>query len=215
MSSVRDLISSNKLLLACATCILAVGCSSQPQAIEPVSIDAEAASSQAMELYDSDGDRRLSEGELAAVPGILENLDKYDSDGDGVVSENEISERIELWEEQAMGLRALSVIVLMGGKPLQGAEITFVPESYLGDGPKTAKGTTNQQGFTKVSVAREDLPPDLHSTRIRGIYGGTYRIEVTHPDIAIASKYNTNSILGAEIARDTLGDELVLRVEKQ
>ena len=49
---------------------------------------------------------------------------------------------------------------------------------------------------------------------MRGVYGGTYKIEITHPNVQVPAKYNTSTTLGEEVARDTLGDRLVLKLEK-
>lgn len=196
-------------------CLTLVGCSSSPTAIVPVEIDAGRAASQAMELYDMDNDGTLNAVELIAIPGIHTHLDKYDLDGDGMVSADEITERIELWEDQAMGIRTLDVEVILGTRPLQSAEVRFVPEAYLGDGPKVASGTTDSKGFAKISVAVDELPDDLRKARMRGLFGGTYKIEVNHPTLNVPAKYNSETTLGEEVARDTIGDRLVLKLEKE
>ncbi|WP_148074729.1 EF-hand domain-containing protein [Bythopirellula goksoeyrii] len=196
-------------------CNLALaGCSSGPTAIRPVDIDADQAGDQAIEFYDKDGDGTLNVDELAAVPGVLKYLDKYDQNADGLVSGDEITERVELWDDQAMGIRTLDVEVTIGARPLQGAEVRFVPESYLGDGPKVASGTTDSKGFAKISVAVDELPDDLRKARMRGLFGGTYKIEVTHPTLKVPATYNTETTLGEEVARDTIGDWLVLKLDK-
>jgi hypothetical protein len=190
------------------------GCSSGPTAIAPIDVDASNASEKALETYDTDADGSLNDAELIAVPGILKHKDKYDLDEDGLVSGEEIAHRIDLWQDQKMGIRTLNVKIRLGNRPLSGADVRFVPETYLGEAPKIGSGTTDSQGFTKISVAFEDLPEDLRKARMLGIYGGTYKIEITHPTIKIAPKYNTATILGEEIARDTLGDELVIQIDK-
>ncbi|TWU22795.1 hypothetical protein [Bythopirellula polymerisocia] len=191
-----------------------VGCNSRPTAIEPVEIDADQAGELAIEMHDKDGDGALSSSELQAVPGILNHLEKYDLDEDGMVSSQEITERIELWNDQAMGIRTLDVEVSMDNRPLSGASVRFVPETFLGDGPKPASGMTDSKGFAKISVAVDELPEDLRKARMRGIYGGTYKIEITHPSMNIPSKFNTATTLGEEVARDTIGDWLVLKLQK-
>ena len=61
----------------------------------------------------------------------------------------------------------------------------------------------------------EELPEDLKTARMGGIYGGSYKIEVTHPKIKLPSRYNSNTTLGEEIARDTVRERVVLKLEKK
>ena len=82
------------------------------------------------------------------------------------------------------------------GKPLAGAEVKFVPETFLGDDIKTASGKTNQAGMARLSVAttsRADPP---------GVAFGLYRVEITKPGDNIPAKYNTETTLGQEVALD-------------
>jgi hypothetical protein len=46
-----------------------------------------------------------------------------------------------------------------------------------------------------------------------GIRGGVYRIEVTHSDGAIPSKYNSATTLGREIAIDTIPGLIFLNLK--
>ncbi len=191
------------------------GCSSGPRAIAPVDIDADQAAERAIEMYDKDGDGTLNASELSEIPGIQKHLDKYDLDADGIVSADEITGRIELWEEQAMGIRTLEVQVIMENRPLGGANVRFVPEAFLGDGPKIASGTTDSKGFAKISVAADELPEDLRKARMRGIFGGIYKIEITHPNLNVPARFNTATTLGEEVARDTTDDWLVFKLQKE
>ncbi len=157
----------------------------------------------------------LSDEELAAVPAIKKYKQLYDQDGDGAVSQQEIADRIDLWKDQGVGIRSLNVLVLLAGRPLPGASVRFVPEPYLGDGPKVALGHCDQNGATKVTVAMEDLPEALRTARMGGIFGGSYKIEVTHPKIKLPSRYNSQTTLGEEIARDTVRERVMLKLEKK
>jgi hypothetical protein len=198
--------------------VMALGvssCSSRPAAIQPVAISPGEASAKAIDLYDKNGDGLLSEDELTSVPALKKYKQLYDQDGDGAVSQREIADRIDQWEEQGVGIRSLNILVLLADRPLPGATVRFVPEPYLGDGPKVATGQCDRNGATKVTVAMEDLPEALRTARLRGIFGGSYKIEVTHPKIKLPSCYNTNTILGEEIARDTVRERVVLKLEKK
>lgn len=195
--------------------VLFVGCGSGPNAIEPIYINAGAASSEAIQLYDHNGDNRLDDAELANVPGILLHKDKYDVDKDGFVSEEEIANRIGNWRDKGIGFATVRISVLLDKRPLSGATVRFVPEPYLGEAPKIGTAVTDSSGDAKMSVAKEYIPEDLRVARMRGMFGGTYRIEVTHPNIELPERYRNGSALGNEIARDTVGDGIVLELSSK
>ncbi len=199
---------------AAALTILAAlsGCSRGPAAVRPVAVDSGDASRCAIEQYDKNGDGALDDAELAAVPGIKKHTDKYDKDGDGKISRDEIAGRIDLWAEQGMGIRSVDVVVRLDRQPLSGANVRLVPEPYLGDGPKEADGVTDASGFARLSVAKEDLPEALQKAHFRGVFGGTYKIEITHPKRKLPEKLNVHTELGEEVARDTIGDRVELEL---
>lgn len=198
-----------------ALAMIVAGCSSAPPAIEVVDFDADSAGEMAMEAYDQDGDDCLSKDELSRVPGILKYQEKYDADKDGCVSEAEIAARVESWSHQGVGLRTLIVEVLLDDRPLPGAQVRMIPEAYLGDGPKPAAGKTDSSGAAKMSVAPEFLPEDLRQARMRGVFAGTYRIAVEHPKTRLPEKYVAGNALGDEIARDTVGDRILLELSSR
>lgn len=204
-----------RLGICSAILVVIVGCSKHPARIHPVDIDAKSASANAIDQYDKNGDGLLDNDEMTAVPGILKYKDKYDTDGDGMVSREEIANRISRWKKLGLGVVSLNVVVRLAGRPLPGASVRFVPEVYLGAGPRIATGECNQIGETKVSVANSELPKVLQAARLGGIYGGTYKIEVTHPQVTIPEKYNTATTLGEEVARDTVRERLVLELKKK
>jgi len=195
--------------------VMPTGCSSQPAGIEPIRFNARTASAQAIELYDRDGDGMLNDEELASVPGILKYKDKYDTDGDGMVSRQEIADRINSWSDNGVGFRTLKAVVLLDKRPLSGATVRFVPEPYLGDAPKVATGTTDGSGTARISVDVEHIPEDLRAARMRGMFAGTYKIEVTHPSRNLPERYTTGQALGEEVARDTFGDRVELELESR
>ena len=82
------------------------------------------------------------------------------------------------------------------GQPLQGAEVKFVPEKFLGSEIKTASGVTDAGGVAMIS-APQSRPDDP-----AGVPPGFYRVEITQSGLAIPAKYNTDTVLGAEIASD-------------
>ena len=187
-----------------ATLSVAAGCSGRPAAVRPVAIDSDDAAAAAMQAYDKNGDGALADDELAAVPALLAYKKLYDLDGSDSVSEDEIATRLDLWSDQGLGFRQLSVVVTLDGKPLGGANVEFSPESYLGENVKPATGVTGSDGVAQLSVAKSDLPPSLARLPIGGVTGGTFKVRVTHPTLKLPGKFNVETQYGEEIARDTI-----------
>jgi hypothetical protein len=200
----RGAFPANLVGLCAVTVCLAVltGCSSRASRISPVEIDASSASSEAIELYDKNGDGALADDELNAVPGIKKYLDKYDRDSDQRVTRDEIATRLGEWGSQKLALMGRSYVVMLDGRPLEGATVTLVPEAYLGDAVKPATGVTALNGLTRMTHADEDLPKSANGRPIPGVKGGTFKIQITHASRKIPAKYNTATELGDEVAYD-------------
>ncbi len=192
--------------------LLCLGCGSTPAAIEVVDVDPAAASEGAIAAYDVNGDGQLDPSELAKVPGIAKYRAIYDRDGNGLVSEAEIRERLKSWADRGLGFRELIVSVLLDGRPLAGARVQLVPEAYLGEGVKPAEGETDASGTALVGIAAQDMPVQLKGRRLMGVTGGTYKILVTHDGKQIPARYNAETTLGEEIAYDTVGSGIALRL---
>ena len=184
--------------LAGLLCIVVplAGCSRGPAAVHLPDVDPSAASEQAIEMYDTNGDVQLSATELAACPGILAHIAAYDTDKNHSVSREEVEEQIVRLRASRTGLTSLRIRVRMNGKPLKGAKVKLVPEKYLGEEVKTAWGTTNARGSATMDVKDEDLPSS--EAGLIGVHYGTYKVEVTHPNATIPAKYNTQTSLGYE-----------------
>ena len=191
---------------------LLTGCNFGPSRIMPVSIDASAASRQAIEMYDKDGDGTIAGTELNAVPGIKKNISHYDRDSDGRVSRDEIAARLNDWSKQQLALMGCSYIVTLDGQPLDEATVTLVPEPYLGPNVKAASGVTMPTGLARLTHADEDLPKSTNGRPIAGVKGGTYKVQVTHPTKKIPAKYNTATELGEEIAYDINPNDAPIRL---
>ena len=181
---------------------LFVGCGTGASRVYPVDISPSSASSEAMELYDKDGDGAIAGDELNAVPGIKRHLEFYDRDGDQRVTRDEISDRIRDWGNNQLALMGRTYVIKLDGQPLAGATVTLVPEPYLGENVKPASGETGPTGLTRMSHADEDLPTSTNGRPIPGVKGGTFKIQITHPTRKIPAKYNTATELGDEIAYD-------------
>jgi hypothetical protein len=186
------------------------GCSGRPARIKPPRISPTSAASAAMAKYDTNHDQVLSAQELEACPGMRRSVGAYDLDGNGKISESEIVERLRQLTQFKTALTPLRVIVMLNGKPLEGAEVRLIPEEYLGSEIKGAKGITNAGGSASPRISEEELPE--RQRQYHGIHYGTYRVEITHAEMAIPEKYNTKTTLGYETI---VGDPmLTLELEK-
>jgi EF hand len=182
------------------------GCGGRPNAIEIVNVDPAQAAAQAIAANDKDGDGKLSADELRSIPGILKWKQLYDLNSDGYVTADEISQRLEKLRADKVGFRAVSASVKLDGRPLPNVHIVLTPEAYLGEAVKVASGTTNERGFASLMVAADDLPEAIKQRNIKvsGVYPGTYKITVSHPQRKLPSVDVKGLPLGDEIARDTI-----------
>ena len=178
---------------------LLVGCDGGPVPVSQPDFDPARTAAQAMELYDVNRDGMLSEKELAACPGILMNRSLYDTDGNGAVSRQEIEERLRDLRQSGVGLTQLSIDVRLNGKPLRGAEVQLIPEPYLGPNVKPAFGKAGQRGLAVMNIPDSELPETEHG--LTGIHYGTYKLAITHPEVQLPAKYNSQTTLGYETQR--------------
>lgn len=152
-----------------------------------------------MDMYDSNHDGELSEQELVACPAILLNRAAYDTNKNGTVSAQEIETRLRSLRNAGVGLTHLCIEVRFNGRPLHGAEVKLTPEPYLGPNVKPAFGKASRRGIAIMDIRDEDLPTTEKGTT--GVHYGTYKIEITHPNVQVPAKYNTRTTLGYETQR--------------
>ncbi|MCA9186505.1 MAG: hypothetical protein R3E01_12145 [Pirellulaceae bacterium] len=193
----RGLVFSSLVFSSLVLCV--VGCGG-PGRVTPPEIDPAAAAAQALSRYDSNQDAQLDEAELKKSPGLQQGKSRYDTNNDGKLSAAEIESRIASWSTQQIAITSLSCTFIYKGAPLVGADVLMEPEPYLGDQVKPAKGHTSQDGSAIMAIDDSDLPK-AHKG-IRGVHYGTYKVRVTHPSINLPAKYNTETVLGHEVADD-------------
>lgn len=183
-------------LIALACC---VGCGSgnSQDRFSKVTLDPAQVAAAIMAEYDTDADGELSKSEIKQCEGLamlgkgeemLLAEYRLDSDESGTVSEAELTEKFRACfkdRRQAYGCQ-----VVYRGKPLEGATLKLVPMPFMGDIPG-ASGETDVEGM--CSVMGEDGKP--------GAIPGIYRVEITHPEVKISSKFNTEST--KSVALDT------------
>ena len=172
-----------------------VGCG--PSAVRPPQVDPDAATAEAIKKLDSDGDGALSESELADCPALRDASVEYDLDRDGKITHPEMLERLTAMYKSEVGLTEASCKVYFNRNPLVGAKVRYVPETFLGNDTKVAEGTTDETGYTALAIPDSELPEDLHGLGMMQV--GLYRVEITHPEVTIPAKYNTETTLGFEL----------------
>jgi hypothetical protein len=172
------------------------GCSGGPEGVKPPKINASSAAQQAIELYDTNHDGKLSQEELAKCPGILISLDGYDTNHDKFVDQQEIQDHLEYLLRNGTGATQLACNVTYQGSPLAGAKVVFEPEPYLGNDIQTAEGVTNNTGAAGLGMPPEKAPAALKNMKL--IQYGTFKVRITHPTIKLPPKYNTETTLGYE-----------------
>ena len=172
------------------------GCSGGPQVVKPPKINVSSAAQQAIELYDTNHDGKLSQEELAKCPAILISLDGYDTNHDKFVDQQEIQDHLAYLLRNGTGATQLACNVSYQGNPLAGAKVVFEPEPYLGNDIQTAQGVTNKAGAAELGMPPEKAPAALKNMKL--IQYGTYKVRITHPTINLPAKYNTETTLGYE-----------------
>ena len=181
--------------------VFAVGssCSNRPPPIVHPHIDAEAAGQRAIEMYDTNKDGKLSGEELDQCPGLKAAMGSVG--GGGGITAEAITARIAEWQRSRIGRIPAGCRVLHNGVPLKDADVKLVPEEFLGEGMKVAvaTGKTDEGGSAELSV-----PTSGERTDPEGMPPGFYRVEITKTGLEIPAKYNTQTVLGTEIAYDKM-----------
>jgi hypothetical protein len=153
----------------------------------------------AMELYDSNQDLKLSGDELNQAPGLRAALPMLETDTDRGITAKLLAARLQQWDDSRIGRMALKCTITHNGKPLEGALVKFIPEEFLSEMlTDSASGTTDQAGVAAISLPTfrgPDEPPP-------GIPPGMYRVEITKDGENIPARYNTATELGQEISID-------------
>ena len=179
-----------------------VGCSGGPQKLTGPSFSPDGIASKAMELYDKDGDGAIAGSELDATPALKAALATLDADKDGKVTAGEIAQRVEAWLATRTALTSCTCRVMLDGKPLQGATVTFEPDPCLNGAVQTAVGTTTELGTAGMEIPKENrVPPNAPP----GLALGLYLVRVSKQANGVESipaRYNTETTLGQQVAPD-------------
>lgn len=179
------------------------GCSKGPGRITQPKMSASSVGSGAIATYDTDGDGFIAGDELKQAVSLRRAAERIDTDGDGKLSATEIAQRVEVWKAARTGLTNVMCVVTMDGRPVDGAEVVFEPEEFLGGNVKQAVSPTNYLGMAAPTVAKEDRPVP-HAPP--GMAFGFYKVRISGNDrIKIPSRYNEETVIGYEVAPDDPG----------
>ena len=196
MPNLKTTSTDNWFYMGAMLTVLISGCTSGEKRIQPPRIDPGAAASQAMELYDTNHDGKLSQEELVKCPGVLISLGRYDTNNDKAIDQEEIRSRLGELLKHGTGATQLACNVSYQGKALGGATVVLEPEPYLGTEIQAAEGLTTNAGVANVGMPPEKAPAAFKSMKL--IQYGTFKVRIAHPTIKLPAKYNTETTLGYE-----------------
>jgi hypothetical protein len=157
----------------------------------------DAAGQSALQQFDTNGDGVIAGSELEKAPGLKAALPRVDADKDNRITAEEIDKRIDEWRKSRVGLASCVVTIRQHGQPVVGANVTMMPEKFLGDAVEAARGVTSERGVALMQISDE---PDKNGVRV-----GFYRVEVSktiNGKETIPTRYNTQTELGLEVAAD-------------
>jgi hypothetical protein len=178
--------SCSGLISAIVALAVSSGCSSGPSTIDTPSVNPAAAAEKALELYDKDGNRSLSNEELVACPGIGAAAKRYDTNGDRLISRDEIAAHLQAIFSSGVGLIPVTCRVTSATQPLANAAVRFIPDPLLESSLQPALGNTDANGIAVMAVADAKLPADLRG--LNAMQPGVYRVEIDHPRVKQPAK---------------------------
>jgi len=153
----------------------------------------------ALAEYDANADGVLDAKELEKCPPLKLALKRFDANGDGKISADEIAARVRSWMDSGTTIVTGGTHVMLDGKALAGATVTFEPEKFLGPAFKTCTGKTDEFGNASVSGQDAQFP---------GLYLGLYRVKISKVvdgTETLPAQYNTATVLAHEAATDIAG----------
>ena len=183
-----------RLGYACAVVLAVSGCGQgRPARVIAPAIGTEAVAAAVFTAADADRSGRLEDGELATVPGIATAAVAIDTDGDKAVSLQELAQWLDEVSRSKVAITTFETVVRHRGRPLAGALVKLVPESFMGGEIKAAEGTTDADGLARVTIPGGRYP---------GVNCGIYRVEITgkgNDGRPLPARYNSTSTLGVAV----------------
>jgi hypothetical protein len=173
-----------------------LGCSNSPSRLVPPTIDS-AAGDAAVKQYDANGDGGLSGAELDKTPPLKSAMARLDKNRDGKLTAEEINGRIAEWKNTRVALTSVAPTIRLDGKVLVDAQVSLLPEQFLGAAVEPAAGKTNDRGIARPRIS--DEPEGV------GVRLGFYRVQVSkmvNGKELVPARYNTQTEIGIEVATD-------------
>jgi hypothetical protein len=190
---IRSALRRLQFLLTSAALIVLSGCSGGVL-VNPPDVDPQAAAAYAMEHFDSNGDGTLEPPELSKCPALIDARTSFDIDQDGRIGKDELTDGMSQMFGSQTSLTEMNSHVKLNGRPLAGAKVRLLAIEMLGETLPPAEGVTDARGSARPTIDPSLLPNEYRAKPL--MYAGLYRVEITHPQTKLASRYNTASELG-------------------
>lgn len=191
---------SRRLIALGAAAVIAhvIGCaSSKAPSVTKPDIDSQAAAEKAIQIYDSNSDGAIDQGELEKSPAARQALANFDANKDGRVSREELEERLGRLLGPTSAFVTVDCTVTRSGQLLADAVVKLTPLEIFGDALPAAEGKTDELGVAHPAIAAEHLPSMLAGAAFT--FPGLYQVEITHGKITVPARYNTATELGWEV----------------
>lgn len=146
-----------------------------------------------IEMHDTDGNGVLGPEELEKTPAMKAALRFADRNHDGKLDQTEIMARLSFFRDSRTYRAKTVCLIASGGKPLAGAKVRFVPEEAIASAVGPARGVADASGHAAMAV---------EGSKEAGILPGFYKVEITGGSKPLPSRYNTETMLGCEVAPD-------------
>jgi hypothetical protein len=170
--------------LVLSSLLVVVGCTGRPSRISPPKVKPAQAAADAMAMYDTNKDGKISGDEFAqctSLKAIAQN---------GEVTQDRIAAVVAGWQQSRIGRLSISVCLRHNNSPLGNATVKLVPEKFMGTDILTITAKTDAaNGAIALSV------PTKGPEEPQGVSPGFYRLEVTKDGDNIPAKYNTETTL--------------------
>jgi hypothetical protein len=170
------------------------GCTSNPTALNEASTpnyDPDGIARAILTEFDKDGDGSIDQREAGACPALQAAFAEIDTNRDRKLSADELRARAEAYAKTPTGSVAVGCTVTVGGQPLTGATVTFVPEACMGGAIKEATGKTDEAGRCDVF--------QIDGKSFRGLAAGLYKVRVTKEGVNLPARFNAETVLGREV----------------
>lgn len=159
------------------------------------------AGADAVTMYDTNKDGKISGEELAAAPSLRAAIKQLDPGQTGQITAEMIDARVDSWRRTKLARVTVSCKVTRNNKPVPDATVTFVPEKWLGGKVVKASGKTNKFGVAMISIPTNSPRDPL------GVGPGFYRVVITKDKLNIPEKYSSEekTVFGQEVTSDAEG----------